>query len=68
VPSLFASLPQPAAALIVTGGGLYSSGAGFHLWKALPFQNAIWHGFVVLAATCHYAAIWQAVVLMQTTP
>jgi hemolysin III len=66
VPSLFASLPQPAAFLIVAGGGLYSVGAAFHVWKTLPFQNAIWHGFVVLAAGCHYAAIWQAVVVAGT--
>jgi hemolysin III len=63
VPSLFAALPEPALILIVAGGVLYSVGAGFYAWKALPFQNAIWHGFVALAASCHYAAIWQAVVL-----
>jgi hemolysin III len=67
VPSLFLSLPQPAAALIVAGGGLYSVGVIFHGWKTLPFQNAIWHGFVALAAGCHYAAIWQSVVLARST-
>jgi hemolysin III len=68
MPSLFASLPPPAAVLIVTGGVLYSAGAVFHVWKALPFQNAIWHGFVVLAAACHYAAIWQAILPAATSP
>ena len=68
MPSLFASLPPPAAVLIVTGGVLYSAGAAFHVWKALPFHNAIWHGFVVLAAGCHYAAIWQAVLLTSASP
>jgi hemolysin III len=67
MPSLFAELPEPAAILVVIGGGLYSVGAVFHLWKRLPFQNAIWHGFVALAAGCHYAAIWQAVVLASST-
>jgi hemolysin III len=57
VPPLFAALPEPAAVLIVTGGVLYSVGTAFHIWTRLPFQNAIWHGFVVLAAGCHYAAI-----------
>ena len=61
-PSLFTTLPAPAAALIVTGGVLYTAGAAFHLWTRLPFHAAIWHGLVVLAAGCHYAAIWQAVV------
>jgi hemolysin III len=23
----------------------------------LPYQNAIWHGFVLTAASCHYAAV-----------
>ena len=68
MPSLFASLPPPAAVLIVTGGVLYSAGVAFHVWKALPFHNAIWHGFVVLAAGCHYAAIWQAVLLTSARP
>ena len=49
-------------------GVLYSAGAAFHVWKALPFHNAIWHGFVVLAAGCHYAAIWQAVLLTSAGP
>ena len=61
-PSLFTTLPAPATALIVTGGVLYTAGAAFHLWTRLPFHAAIWHGLVVLAAGCHYAAIWQAVV------
>jgi len=68
LPSLFASLPQPAAVLIVAGGGLYSAGAAFHIWTTLPFQNAIWHGFVALAAGCHYAAIWQTVLLPGVRP
>ena len=67
VPSLFAALPEPAALLIVTGGVLYSAGVAFHLWTRLPFHSAIWHGFVVLAAGCHYAAIWQAVLLIGAT-
>jgi hemolysin III len=40
-PSLFASLPQAAVALIITGGVLYSVGMVFHLWMRLPFHNAI---------------------------
>lgn len=43
--------------LLLTGGGLYSLGVVFHLWERLPFQNAIWHVFVLAAAACHFAAI-----------
>lgn len=46
--------------LLVAGGVLYTVGVGFHLWRALPFQNAIWHGLIVVAASCHYAAILHA--------
>ena len=68
VPSLLAALAGAAALLIVIGGVLYSAGAAFHIWTRLPFHSAIWHGFVVLAAGCHYAAIWQAVVLPDARP
>ncbi len=43
--------------LLVVGGALYTVGLIFHLWERLPFQNAIWHGFVVAAAATHFAAI-----------
>ncbi len=45
-------------ALLVAGGLLYSIGTVFHLWESLPFQNAIWHAFVLAAAGCHYAAVF----------
>jgi hemolysin III len=43
--------------LIGAGGVLYSVGVIFHAWSRLRFQNAIWHGFVLTAALCHYAAV-----------
>jgi hemolysin III len=49
------------AALIIAGGALYTLGAGFHAWRALRFQKAIWHGFVLAAAACHYAAVLRSV-------
>ena len=45
------------ALLLMIGGVLYTVGAVFHLWNSLPFQNAIWHGFVLTAASIHYAAV-----------
>lgn len=52
-----ASLTTAGAILLVAGGVLYSLGVIFHLWRRLPYQNAIWHGFVLVAAACHFAAI-----------
>lgn len=54
---LLAGISATGLVLLVTGGALYSLGVVFHLWSRLPFQNAIWHGFVLAAAGCHYAAI-----------
>ena len=50
-------LPLLTMVLIAVGGLLYSAGVPFYLWEKLKFQNAIWHGFVVAAATCHFIAI-----------
>ena len=44
-----AALPNLSIWLLVAGGALYSAGIVFHGWQSLRFQNAIWHGFVVVA-------------------
>lgn len=43
--------------LIIVGGCLYTFGVIFHLWNKLPFQNAIWHLFVLVASFVFYSAI-----------
>jgi hemolysin III len=43
--------------LLAAGGVTYTTGVIFHLWRALPYQNAIWHGFVLVAAGLHYGAV-----------
>jgi len=59
---MFVSLSLSALVLLVAGGCLYSVGVLFYLWQRLPYQNAIWHGFVAAGAACHYAAICRDVV------
>ena len=59
---LFAGVPKPAIILIGIGGLLYNLGLVFHLWKRLPYHNAIWHGFVLGAAGCHWVAVLDGVV------
>ena len=59
---MWRSLPPLAFWLVVIGGALYISGIAFYLWKSLKFHNAIWHGFVVSAVFCHFAAITTAMV------
>jgi len=60
--TIVASLPGVSLWLLVAGGALYSVGVVFHAWNSLRFHNAIWHGFVLLAACCHYAAVLGCVV------
>lgn len=57
------ALPTFTLALVAIGGLLYTAGVIFHVWERLRFQNAIWHGFVLLAASCHYAAVLDLVLI-----
>jgi hemolysin III len=55
--SLASAIPSSSLWLLAIGGILYSLGTVFHVWRRLRFHNAIWHGFVLLAASCHYSAV-----------
>ena len=57
------AVPPLALWFVVAGGVLYSLGVIFHAWQRLRFQNAIWHGFVLLGAACHYTAILDLIIL-----
>ena len=54
---LTSAVPTPTLILIAVGGGLYTSGVVFFQWDSLKFSNAIWHGFVIAASACFFAAI-----------
>ncbi len=54
---ILTSLGIAALVLLGAGGLLYTVGVIFHLWERLPYQNAIWHGFVVAGAGTHYGAV-----------
>ena len=51
------SITGATLVLVAIGGGLYTVGVLFHLWERLPFQNAIWHLFVLAATSVFYAAL-----------
>lgn len=61
---LVAQVSPQVLALIGIGGGLYTVGVIFHVWERLPYNNAIWHVFVLIAAAVHYAAILEATALI----
>lgn len=54
---VLAALPAGSLWLLAAGGLLYTVGVVFHVLERLRFQNAIWHGFVLTAAACHYGAV-----------
>ncbi|SUS08198.1 DNA-binding protein [uncultured Defluviicoccus sp.] len=63
---LFAAVSVTTIALLAAGGVLYSIGVMFHLWERLPYQQPIWHCFVVAGAACHYVAIFSEIALPGT--
>ena len=58
---LSASLPTLGIALLAAGGITYTLGVIFFAASAIPFNHAIWHLFVLGGSTCHYFAVYAAV-------
>jgi hemolysin III len=54
---IYTGLSTHAFVLLAMGGLAYSAGCIFFVWERLPFNHAIWHGFVLAGAVCHYSMI-----------
>jgi hemolysin III len=57
------AIPLDGLLWLAAGGALYTVGVVFYAWKKLPYNHAIWHGFVLAGSTCHYFAVLCAVIL-----
>jgi hemolysin III len=55
--SLWPLVPVSAMILMAVGGLLYTAGVPFSASETMKFSIAIWHGFVVAASACFFAAI-----------
>ena len=55
--SLWPIMPGLVMGLMAAGGLLYTTGVIFYKAEEMKFSNAIWHGFVVVASACFFAAI-----------
>ena len=42
---------------LAVGGGLYTLGCVFYLWKSLPYAHMVWHLFVLAGTICHFFCI-----------
>lgn len=60
--SLWPIVPVSAMILMALGGLLYTAGVPFYASETMKFSIAIWHGFVVTASACFFAAIAISVV------
>ncbi|TVU92137.1 PAQR family membrane homeostasis protein TrhA [Vreelandella titanicae] len=56
-----ASLSTTGIALLAAGGITYTLGVIFYAVRAIPYNHAIWHLFVVAGSICHYFAVYSAV-------
>jgi hemolysin III len=43
--------------LLAAGGLAYTGGVVFYKWRRLPYNHAIWHGFVLAGSAFHYFAV-----------
>jgi len=57
------SVPHSGLLWLLAGGVLYTVGVVFYAWKIVPYNHAIWHGFVIAGSTCHYFAVLWSVIL-----
>jgi hemolysin III len=56
-------VPHSGLLWLLAGGVLYTVGVVFYAWKKVPYNHAIWHGFVLAGSTCHYFAVLCSVIL-----
>ena len=45
---------------LVLAGMAYTAGVIFHVWERLPYQNSIWHLFVLTGTSFHFLAVLSA--------
>ncbi len=51
-------LPVGGMTLLAAGGLIYTVGVIFYACNRIPFNHAIWHGFVLGGSLCHFLAIY----------
>lgn len=49
---------MPGLQLLATGGGFYTIGILFYVFRKMPYNHLIWHMFVLGGAICHWLYIY----------
>jgi hemolysin III len=57
LPPLIEVLEPAGIALLILGGLAYTVGVIFYAWRRLPYNHAVWHGFVLAGSALHFAAV-----------
>ncbi len=55
---LLSALPFAGLMWLLAGGLAYSLGVIFYAWEKLPYNHAIWHGFVLTGSLFHFFAVF----------
>ncbi|MDH4002331.1 MAG: hemolysin III family protein [Xanthomonadales bacterium] len=58
VKPMIESLPPEGLAWLVAGGLSYTLGAVIYSIKKIPFNHAIFHGFVLAGSVCHFISVY----------
>ena len=57
VKPIFGVLGFSGTGFLVSGGLAYSLGVIFFIWQKLPFNQMVWHLFVIIGSVCFFVAI-----------
>ncbi|MBN2078762.1 MAG: hemolysin III family protein [Spirochaetes bacterium] len=59
---LIAAIPPVGFVYLIAGGLAYTLGIAFYAWKKLPYNHAIWHGFVLAGSIFHFFSVFYSVI------
>jgi hemolysin III len=59
---LIASIPPIGLTFLIVGGLAYTLGTIFYAWQRIPYNHAIWHGFVLAGSIFHFFSVFYSVI------
>lgn len=54
---ILAHISFPGFVFLAIGGGLYTVGAVFYVWRGFPYHHMIWHLFVLAGSIMHFFSV-----------